>query len=139
MSARALKFEVGQTFAFEFSVSAGDMHSFVALSRDSSPVHVDAGFAKRSGFDGVLVYGSLMAAQVSRFVGMELGRDDTLEVGLHLDFVNPLYVEQRAVFSAVVDHISAATATVGFKFKMAASDRTVAKGRVDVMFLESRA
>jgi 3-hydroxybutyryl-CoA dehydratase len=139
MSFRPLNFSVGQTFSFQFSVSATDMDMFVELSGDSSRVHVDHAFARRSGFDGVVVYGSLMAAQVSRFVGMELGRDDTLEVGLQLDFMKPLYVDDRAAFLAVVDHISDSTATVGFRFKLMTSDRTVAKGRVDVMFLQARA
>jgi acyl dehydratase len=131
-------FSGDETFSFSFCVSMKDMDIFKGLSGDSSRIHVDNRFARTNGFKDVLVYGSIIAAQVSRFVGMGLGRDDTMEIGLTIDFLSPLYVDEPATFSAGIKYISESTATAGFEFRIITRDRSVAKGHVLVMFLRSR-
>ena len=138
MSFASLSFRHGQVIAFDFSLSADQMAAFIALSHDDSPIHTDHAFAVERGFNGVVVYGSLLAAQISKLVGTKLGRHDTLELGLTLDFMRPLYVDEVARFRATVEHVSESTATVQYRIDIAAGPRKLAKGRVTVMFLDAR-
>jgi 3-hydroxybutyryl-CoA dehydratase len=122
----------GMRTAFEFAISAEQMRAFEALSGDRSPVHVDAGFACAGGFEGPVVYGGLLVAQLSRLIGMELPGRHALWTGLRIQFVRPLYVGQRARLEAEIRHVSEAVRAVDLRFEVRAGDVAIASGTAEV-------
>jgi NAD(P)-dependent dehydrogenase (short-subunit alcohol dehydrogenase family)/acyl dehydratase len=60
----------GQTHEFSVDIDAGMVARFAALSGDRNPLHVDADYARRSGYASAVAHGALQIALVSQAVGM---------------------------------------------------------------------
>jgi len=121
---------------FVFEPTEKMMQSFMEISGDMSPVHTDVNYAKSRGFDGVVVYGGILVAQISRMVGMHLPGHDALSRGLNIHYVRPLLVGQQAELEARVAHISEATSSIELKFKITSQGKTLAKGSAAVQILK---
>jgi acyl dehydratase len=116
----------------EFTIDEAQMLAFAQLSGDRNPVHLDEDFARSKGFEGRVVYGGLLVAQVSQLIGMQLPGRDALWNGLRIDFLAPLYVGVPARVEAVVSHVSEATGTLQLKLRIEANGERVAKGSASV-------
>jgi enoyl-CoA hydratase len=112
------------------------MDAFRRLSGDSSRIHIDAAFARSHGFLGPVVYGALSVARLSHLVGMHLPGDLGLATSWKIDFNQPLYVDEAAVFEAELTHVSHSTHTVQIKFRVVAGDKLVASGRAGSKLLD---
>ena len=121
---------------FVFEPTEKMMQSFMEISGDMSPVHTDVNYAKSRGFDGVVVYGGILVAQISRMVGMHLPGHDALSRGLNIHYMRPLLVGQQAELEARVAHISEATSSIELKFKITSQGKTLAKGTTAVQILK---
>ena len=71
---------------FVFKATDEMMQSFEKISGDINPLHTDVNFATSRGFDGVVVYGGILVAQISRMVGMHLPGRDALWSSLNIYF-----------------------------------------------------
>ena len=121
---------------FVFEPTEKMMQSFMEISGDVNPMHTDVNFATSRGFDGVLVYGGILIAQISRMVGMHLPGRDALWSSLNIHFARPLLVGQTAELEARVEHISEATSSIELKFKITSQGKTLAKGSAGVQILK---
>ena len=121
---------------FVFEPTEKMMQLFMEISGDMSPVHTDVNYAKSRGFDGVVVYGGILVAQISRMVGMYLPGRDALWSSLNIHFARPLLVGQTAELEARVEHISEATSSIELKFKITSQGKTLAKGSAGVQILK---
>lgn len=126
----------GQTASIPFRISQVDMDTFRQLSGDSSRIHRDTEFARSRGFEGPVVYGALTVARLSHLVGMHLPGDFGLATNWRIDFNQPLYVNEEAVFEAELSHLSHSTHTVTIKFKVKAGDKLVASGNAGSKLLD---
>ena len=134
-AAQRLAFEdlkAGMRAAFPFAISAEQMRAFEALSGDRNPLHGDADFARSRGFEGPVVYGGLLVAQLSRLIGMHLPGRDALWTGLRIQFLHPLYVGQDARVEAEIRHVSEAVRSVELRFSVEAGGLAIAKGTAEV-------
>ena len=121
---------------FVFKPTDKMMQSFVEISGDVNPMHTDVNFETSWGFDGVLVYGGILIAQISRMVGMHLPGRDALWSSLNIHFARPLLVGQTAELEARVEPISEATSSIELKFKITSQGKTLAKGSAGVQILK---
>lgn len=119
----------------DFVVSAEELRQFAVLSGDCNPLHVDADFARRKGFDGVVVHGALLVAKISQLIGMQLPGRDSVWTGLALQFRQPLYVGREARVEAVVARLSPATGMVLLKLTLRAGETLLAKGEAEVLLV----
>ena len=122
---------IGRQAQLPFTVSQRDMDAYAELSGDASTVHHDAEFAKRSGFRAPIVYGGLMIAALSRMVGIILPGPIGVAVGWRIDFHSPLYIEEAAILSAEVAHVSESTRLVKLRFAINVNERLIAKGTAE--------
>lgn len=122
----------GTEARLEFTIREDDMKRFGELSGDWNPLHCDAAFARAAGFEGPVVYGGLLVAQVSRMIGMHLPGRDGVWSQVQLDFRRPLYVGQPAELVAVVDHRSEAARSIRLRLEIRAAGQRVAKGSASV-------
>ena len=97
---------VGQSAAFEVFVTAEVLNSFAAISGDYNPLHMDAAFAKASGFDGQVVFGMLTASFYSRLIGMHLPGKRALLHGIHVEFKSPAYIGDRLSVSGEIAYLN---------------------------------
>lgn len=126
----------GLTVAVPFRIGQPEMDAFRLLSGDSSRIHIDPAFARSRGFLGPVVYGALTVARLSHLVGMRLPGDFGLATSWRIDFNQPLYVDEDAVFQAELTHVSHSTHTVTVKFRVVAGDKLVASGTAGSKLLD---
>ena len=108
----------GQSFTFDLTVRAGDIDRFAALSGDVNPLHMDAAFARERGFSTRVVHGALLAAYVSRMVGMHCPGTDAILHSMSLQFEKPVYPDDAIQVQAVVDHLSPGTGVCVLKISI---------------------
>jgi acyl dehydratase len=123
-----MSISVGDAAEHEFSIDANAMAAFVALSNDRSAIHTDEEYARSRGFQGLIVYGGLMLAQLSHVLGRRIPGSCGVSTRWQIDYRRPLYVGERAVLRLEVSNVSAATGLVDSKFTIKSGDRLVATG-----------
>ncbi len=119
----------GAAVEHRFTIDAAAMAAFAALSGDRSAIHTDEAFARSRGYQGVIVYGGLMLAQLSGVLGGKLPGDDGVSARWSIDYRSPLYVGEPAVLRLEVAHVSAAVGLVESRFTIHAGERLVASGK----------
>jgi 3-hydroxybutyryl-CoA dehydratase len=122
----------------EFRVTDQEMAAFRLLSGDDNPLHHDADFARRRGFEGPVVYGGLIIAQVSRLLGTELPGAGCVWRSLTFKFRAPLYVGVPALASATIVHANEELGLYHLKIAIEASGRAIAEGEAAALLLEER-
>jgi len=112
-----------------FTIDAAAMEAFARLSGDRSAVHTDAAFARGRGYEGVIVYGGLMLAQLSAVLGGRLPGDLGVSTRWTIDFRQPLYVGEPAQLRLEVVHVSPGAGLIDCRFTIHAGERLVASGK----------
>jgi 3-hydroxybutyryl-CoA dehydratase len=133
----AAELEVGRRVTVPLSIDAAQMSAFAELSGDHNPLHSDDAFARNKGFAGRVVYGALIVAKISELIGMQLPGQNGVWGSLQIEFLQPLYVGQRAELQAEVTSRSAATGLVELKLWLRRAAKCLAKGRAEVVVVDA--
>lgn len=129
-------FAVGDTVTHTFVVTPADMTTFQQLAGDDSLIHTDAEFSVRHGFSAPIVYGGIMLAHVSRVLGTMMPGRRGLSLAWSIAYRNPLYVNETAVLSMTVTHVSDATRTINLSFKITRGADVIASGKTESLLLQ---
>jgi len=124
----------GAEFAWKFRVSKAEMQLFGCLVDDHNPIHEDEFFAKTKGFPSPLIYGVLLAGQVSKLVGTQLPDQHALLTGLCINFAKPAYQGDDLEFSALLTTKSESTKALEFKFSIRRKVTILCKGTVSALW-----
>lgn len=81
----------GQQAQFTVEITEELVDQFAALSGDTNPLHVDAGYATAQGFEGRVAHGMISGALFSRLIGMYLPGEQALYLSQSLSFHQPIY------------------------------------------------
>lgn len=126
---------VGAAVEHAFVVTEDDMVAFRRLSGDDSLIHTDADFSTRHGFKGPIVYGGILLAHLSRVLGTMVPGSHGVSLVWSIAYRKPLYVNDAAVLTATIAHVSEATSTVNLAFKITRDGETIATGKTESMAL----
>lgn len=142
-AAAALGFEdlaIGRRCEFETAIGAADIDRFAALSGDASPLHADADFARRRGFDDRLVHGAFLVALASRLVGMSLPGRNALLLKVQMSFAVPVVPGTRVRVTGIVEQLSGAVRSAVIDIRIADSESCLplARGKVTVGLVEEQ-
>jgi len=118
----------GDSASHRFTLTPELMDAFQAMSGDDSRIHTDDAFAKSRGYKGVIAYGGIMLAQLSRVVGTMLPGANGMSVKWAINYREPLYVGETAELRLEVAYASKDHGLVEGKFKITCEDRTIATG-----------
>lgn len=130
----------GMVYSLRRTVEAEDIDAFAAVSGDVSPLHLDAEFARASGFDGRVVHGVLLGGLLSQLVGVHFPGKSCLLQRMHLDFVAPAYAGDTVDASIEVHFVSEATRTVELRGTIRnAAGKKLVRATIQVGFLERAA
>lgn len=108
--------------------SERDIDAFSALSGDRNPIHLDADYARRRGFEGRVVHGALVVAAVSRLLAQEIPGPGCVWHSLSLKFKAPLYAAQRAELAAEVTYWSSEHRVVRLALELLRDGKCLARG-----------
>ena len=92
-------------------------YSFQRCSNDYNPLHTDEAFAKRKGFEGRVMYGNIINAFISHFVGMLLPYREVMILSQGINFHKPVYLNDEILLEAGIDNVSEAVNIINYKLK----------------------
>lgn len=105
----------GLTESFTVTVTQEMMDTFLNLTGDCSPIHVDEDYAKGRGYPGRVVYGMLGASFFSTLAGVYLPGEHCLLHGVDCKFARPVFVGDTLTISGTVTHVSEAVSEAEIK------------------------
>ena len=108
-SIKRIKFnnlKIGQTFSFEHSLSTDNVQSFVELSGDTSPMHIDREFGEKTIFKKNIVHGMLISSYFSTVVGMFLPGKRALLLSQNTQYYVPVPVNEKIMISAKITRLN---------------------------------
>lgn len=113
--------------------------NFQLCSSDLNPLHTDATFASSKGFASVVMYGNILNAFISHFVGMLLPTREVMIQSQDICFQKPVYLNDEITLESSIDTVSEAVNIIQYKlrfFRMKGDKReAVAKGHVQIGLL----
>ena len=122
-------FQVGQSRKILAPVSVRDIEDFTHLSGDAAPLHTNADFARKAGFEGKVVHGAFLIALVSRLVGMHFPGPNAVLERIDLSFRKPCYAPCDVGLTASVRQISEAVATIVLDITISDANGILASGK----------
>ena len=102
---------------YTYQVTPEVYYSFQRCSNDYNPLHTDALFAKSKGFDSPVMYGNILNAFLSHFVGMLLPTREVMILSQNILFQNPIFMNDEIMFEAFIDNYSPTVNFIEYKFK----------------------
>lgn len=112
-------------------IGPGLVDQFVALSGDSSPIHVSVEAARARGFDGRVVHGMLLGALLSEVIGTELPGADGVLQNVELAFRHPCSIGDEITICVSVADFHESVNTLVLKVSIRRKDgATLVSGTV---------
>lgn len=112
--------------------------AFQAVSGDFNPLHTNLDFAIRKGFNGKVMYGNILNAFISHFVGMMLPSQDVMILSQDINYHKPVYLNDEIILKASIDDVSEAVGYINYKLVFYRDKERVAKGHVQISVLEDK-
>ena len=124
-----------------YQVTPEVYHAFQSCSGDFNPLHTDVAFAQSKGFSGCVMYGNILNAFISHFVGMLLPTSEVMIQSQDISFHKPVFLNDQISLEAMVDTVSEAVGIIEYKLKFrriseGAKPELVAKGHVQIGLLK---
>jgi acyl dehydratase len=124
-----------------YQVSPEVYHAFQSCSGDFNPLHTDVAFAQSKGFANCVMYGNILNAFISHFVGMLLPTSEVMIQSQDISFHKPVFLNDQVSLEATVDTVSEAVGIIEYKLKFrriseGTKPELVAKGHVQIGLLK---
>ena len=128
----------GESVTWKHTVAAEEVDSFVALSGDDNPLHIDDSFARQNGFRGRVVHGMLLGAFVSRVLGTVLPGPGVLWLSQSMRFQAAVYVGETVEIAVTITHASESLRTLVLETIVRTESGAVGlSGEAKVMMLQT--
>lgn len=122
--------------SYKFNITEEVYNSFQICSQDMNPLHTDETFAKEKGFVGRVMYGNILNAFLSYFIGETLPTKNVIIHSQNISFKNPFYLNDEIFLTPIISGVFESVNTIEFKFKFSNQDKiVVAKGRIQIGLL----
>ena len=109
--------EQSAKIVFNYKVTPDVYYSFQRCSNDFNPLHTDVAFANAKGFKGPVMYGNILNAFISHFVGMLLPTRNVLIHSQNISFHKPVYMNDEITLESSIDNVSEAVNIINYKLK----------------------
>jgi len=109
--------EQSAEISYTYQVTPEVYYAFQRCSSDFNPLHTDAAYAHDKGFSEVVMYGNILNAFLSHFVGMLLPSRDVMIQTQDISFHKPVYLNDKITLESKIDTISEAVNIIGYKLK----------------------
>lgn len=108
----------GMTESFSVEITKELQQQFESLSGDINPLHKDAEFARKRGFQDRVVYGMLASSFYSTLVGVYLPGEKCLINECKISYHLPVYIGDRLLVEGTVSDVREGTRRVKIAGKM---------------------
>jgi 3-hydroxybutyryl-CoA dehydratase len=116
---------VGRTAIRRVRISEEMLDAFVALSGDTSPIHVNLAAARARGYSGRVVHGMLLGSLVSAVLGTDLPGEIGVLQEVRLSFRNPCHPGDRVEILVAASEFFESVQTLVLEIKITRDDGTI--------------
>lgn len=131
-----------QSIEVTYCVDPEVYFNFQRTSLDYNPLHTDEAFALKKGFYEKVMYGNILNAFISHFVGMVLPTRDVMIQTQDIQYRKPVYLGDTLLLSTSIEKISAAVEIINYKLNFYRvnneSRELVATGHVQIGILHDK-
>ena len=117
-------------------------YGFQRCSNDFNPLHTDRLFANSKGFKEQVMYGNILNAFISHFVGMLLPIRNVMIHSQDISFHKPVYLNDDILLESSIDMVSEAVNIINYRLKFKrienGKNELVAKGHVQIGLLNNK-
>jgi len=132
-----LNFTKGDKIQQDFHLSESVYRQFISTFNDKNPLHTDEDFAVDKGFRGKVMHGNILNGFLSYFVGECLPTKNVIIHSQEIQFKNPVYLNQRLLFEAVISEVFDSVGVVEYKFQFKNAEAlVVSKGKIQIGILK---
>jgi|SRR3989338_6316247 len=140
MNASELKYKdikIGDEALFDASITEDDVKSFIKISGDTNPLHLDEKYASGTKIGGKIAHGMLVSSLFSTLVGVHLPGKYSLYLSQELQFKNFVKPNAKlAVWGRVISKMDALKLiTMDTKISDKNSDKIYVSGKARVQLL----
>lgn len=126
-----------------YKVTPEVYYSFQRCSNDFNPLHTDGQWAKDNGFPECVMYGNILNAFISHFVGMLLPSRNVIIQTQDIAFHKPVFLNDEIKLESSIEDVSEALGVINYKImfkksKIGGGDFLVAKGHVQIGLLKNQ-
>lgn len=127
-------FKEGQIYKQPFTATQEVYDSFQSCSQDRNPLHTDKTFAQSKGFSDRVMYGNILNAFISYFVGECLETKNVIIQSQSINFRKPVFLLDMLIFTAEVHGVYESVNTVEFKFSFTNTqdEALIANGKISI-------
>jgi len=122
-----------QSWSEVLIIDSKDQEVFRQLSGDSNPLHENSAFAKQRGFSGPVVFGGLLVARLSGFLGTIFPGAGCVWSKLAVDFRSPLYIDEVAILLVDCYHSNEDLGVWELSLRVNVGKKVVAIGSAQVL------
>ncbi|CAB4753425.1 MAG: dehydratase [Actinobacteria bacterium] len=116
---------VGMSAQFKRKIDGEMITSFAQVSGDVNPLHIDADYARRSGFENQVAHGMLCSSLFSELVGVHMPGENCLLTDISVVFSKPVFIDDEVIVDGSIVQLSPA-------FKSAKIDATITNENSEV-------
>ena len=133
-----MMFKEGSVYKHTFIITKNVYDSFQNCSQDRNPLHTDIAFAKAKGFPERVMYGNILNAFISYFIGECLETKDVIIQSQSINFKRPVFMNDTLDFTAKIQGIYESVNTVEFKFDFTKKHDGVkiASGKISISVMQ---
>ncbi len=88
-----MKYNIGQSFQKQFSMSEEKVIKFANITGDKNPVHIDEEYAKNTIFKQRICHGMLVSSCISNTIANDLPGPGAIYLSQTLSFKHPVFLE----------------------------------------------
>jgi len=134
--------EQSEHLSYTYQITPEVYYSFQRCSNDFNPLHTDAAYANMKGFEEPVMYGNILNAFVSHFVGMALPVRNVMIQSQDISFRKPVFLNDEIVIESSIDTVSEAVEIICYKLTFSRikdnKKETVAKGHVQIGLINDK-
>ena len=120
------QFKIGDKATLKKAFTESEVESFVKMSLDDNPIHIDREYAETTVFGQPIVHGILVASLLSGLMGGKFPGHGTVYLGQTLRFMSPVYVDEEVEATVEVVKIREDKPIITLKTQCVKSDGTIA-------------
>lgn len=129
-----MAFQEGQIYKHTFTITQEVYDSFQTCSQDRNPLHTNKTFALSKGFPEIVMYGNILNAFISYFIGECLETQNVMIQSQSINFRNPVFLNDILNFVSEINGVHESVNTVEFKYTFANRQNgiVVANGKISI-------
>ncbi len=126
-------YKIGDKYCESFSITEKEVNNFAEFSSDYNPIHIDADYARKRGYNRQVSHGAIQIAYLSKIIGMNFPGPGSMWMSQTVNWLLPVFVGDNIKICLEIKSYSTATKTFTLSVRIVkGNDKVVMQGEAQV-------